>query len=79
MSKIHKHLYVSISVNSGTDPMIRIRAQISRIRNNGKTFKKCWVKLIIYVLNSKNLHNETISRNNLYEISLNVLVIEKFT
>jgi hypothetical protein len=31
------------------------------------------------VLDLKNLHNETISRNNLYEISRNVLVIEKFT
>jgi hypothetical protein len=31
--------------------------------------KKCWLQLILYVLNSKNLHNETISRNNLYEIS----------
>jgi chromosome segregation and condensation protein ScpB len=51
--------------------MIRIRAKISRIRNTGKTFKKCLLKLIIYVLNSKNLHNETISRNNLYEISRN--------
>jgi hypothetical protein len=71
MSKIHKHLYVSISVFSGTDPMIRIRAKISRIWNTGKTFKKCWLKLILYVLNSKNLHNETISRNNLYEISRN--------
>jgi hypothetical protein len=59
--------------------MIRIRAKISRIRNTGKTFKKCWLKLILYVLNSKNLHNETISRNNLYEISRNVLVFEKFT
>jgi hypothetical protein len=61
MSKIHKHLYVSISFFSGTDPMIRIRAKIFRIRNTGKTFKKCWLKLILYVLNSKNLHNEIIS------------------
>jgi hypothetical protein len=29
MSKINKHLYVSISVFSGTDLMILIRAQIS--------------------------------------------------
>jgi hypothetical protein len=27
--------------------------------------------LILYVLDLKNLHNETISRNNLYEISRN--------
>jgi hypothetical protein len=27
--------------------------------------------LILYVLNSKNLHNKTMSRNNLYEISQN--------
>jgi hypothetical protein len=27
----------------------------------------------------KNAHNEIISRNNLYEISRNVLVFEKFT
>jgi hypothetical protein len=43
------------------------------------TFQKCWLKLILYVLDLKNLHNETISRNNLYEISRNVLVFEKFT
>jgi hypothetical protein len=58
MSKIHKHLYVSISVFPGTDPMIRIRAKISRIRNTGKTFKKCSLKLILYVLNSKNLQTK---------------------
>jgi hypothetical protein len=34
-------------------------------------FKKCWLKLILFVLDLKNLHNETISRNNLYEISRN--------
>jgi hypothetical protein len=71
MSKIHKHLYVSISVFSGTDPMIRIHVKISRIRNTGNTFQKWWLKLILYVLNSKNLHNETISRNISYEISQN--------
>jgi hypothetical protein len=53
MPKIHKHLYVSISVFSGTDPVIRIRAKISRIRNTGKTFKKCWLKLILYVLKAE--------------------------
>jgi hypothetical protein len=39
---------------------IHKHAKISRIRNTGKTFKKCLLKLILYVLNSKNLHNETI-------------------
>jgi hypothetical protein len=71
-SKIHKHLYISISVVLGTDPMIRIHVKISRIRNTGKTFKKCWLKLILYVLNLKNLHNETISWNNLYKILRNL-------
>jgi hypothetical protein len=86
MSKIHKHLYVSISIFSVTDPMIWIRAKIYRIRNAGKTFKKCWLKLIfmywirkIYITKQfremfwylKNLHNETIPRNNLYGISQN--------
>jgi hypothetical protein len=79
MSKIHKHVYISISVFSGTDPMIRICAKISRIRNTGKNFNKCWLKFILYVLNSKNLHNKTISRNNLHEISRNALVFEKIT
>jgi hypothetical protein len=43
------------------------------------TLKKCWLKLILYVLDLKNLHNKTISRNNLYKILRNVLVFEKFT
>jgi hypothetical protein len=34
MSKVHKYLYVSGSVFSGTDPMIRIHAKILRIRNS---------------------------------------------
>jgi hypothetical protein len=36
LSKVHKDLYVSISVFSGTDPMIQIRAKISWIQNTGK-------------------------------------------
>jgi hypothetical protein len=36
MSIVYKYLYVSGSVFSGTDLMIRIRAKISRIRNTGK-------------------------------------------
>jgi hypothetical protein len=34
--KVINSLHVSISVFSGTDPMIRIRAKTSRIRNTGK-------------------------------------------
>jgi uncharacterized membrane protein YvlD (DUF360 family) len=36
MSKVHKYLYVSGSVFSGTDPMIWIRAKIPQIRNTGE-------------------------------------------
>jgi hypothetical protein len=36
MSKVHKYLYVSGSVISGTDPMIWICAKISQIWNTGK-------------------------------------------
>jgi hypothetical protein len=37
--------------------------------------KKCCLKLILYVLDFKNLHNETISRNNLCEISRNIKIL----
>jgi hypothetical protein len=36
MSIVHKYLYVSGSVFSGTDPLIRIPAKIPRIQNTGK-------------------------------------------
>jgi hypothetical protein len=51
-----------------------------------KTYFVRLLKLILHVLDLKNLHNETILRNNLYgilykfcEISRHVLVFEKFT
>jgi hypothetical protein len=37
------------------------------------------IKIDSLCIGFENLHNETISRKNLYEISRNVLVLEKFT
>jgi hypothetical protein len=73
MSKIHASISVFFWKGSNDpDP-----CQNFRIRNTSQTFKKCWLKLILYVLNSQNLHSKTISWNNLYKILQNVLVFEK--